>query len=151
MVVAVIILLFAASMTFLQIKRMQRSAEMVAQAMEIEKAISSLYSHYTRMESEEFRALIIKQRLSDDSWNEYRSTSDSAFDHLKKLLSRNDVQLKSLMNIESLQDTLFTTLMQLDESISEEMVLPEVTQRHLKKIAEKQEQKHRKREYKIYI
>lgn len=136
LIVAVVVLLFASGMTYLQIKRMQRSAEMVAHAMEIEKAISALYSHYTRMESEEFRALIIRQRISEDSWNEYRSTGAAAFDHLKKLFDGNDAQLESLTNIQHLQDTLYTALMELDESIPGEMVLPEVTQRRLKKIAE---------------
>ncbi len=136
LIIAVAILLLTASITFKQIKMLQASADRVAHTLEVDMAIGNLFSHYIRMESEEFRAVLLKKRISESSWKDHKLASDISFKTLEELVSSHPVQKSRLATVKKLQDTLYIALMDMDESIPNETVIPESTRKKLLKISE---------------
>jgi signal transduction histidine kinase/PAS domain-containing protein len=110
LVAAIAILLFSATMAYRQIKQMQLSAEMVSQTHKVKDGISTLFSHYFRLESEDFKAALLNDSITHTTFENYVSNGKIAFLSLQKLTEDNPLQQKKLEQIDSLQDTLYEIL-----------------------------------------
>ncbi|SDM61599.1 ATP-binding protein [Kriegella aquimaris] len=110
LIVAVAILLFTASITYKQIKRLQQSADGIALTLEIDNAIEKLFSLYARMESEKFRTVLLGEEISNSSWQDYKLAGTTAFNDLHALLENNKIQKERLDSIGQLQETFYGAL-----------------------------------------
>lgn len=63
LIVALGLLVFTASITYLQILNMQKSSELVKHTLQVYNAIGDLTTHYSQAESEEFREELLKQEV----------------------------------------------------------------------------------------
>ena len=108
--VAIIVLLFSATMAYHQMKQVQASADMVAHTHEVKDGITTLFSHYFRLESDEFKNNLLRDSLTDGTFENYISNGQLAFNSLAKLTADNPSQKFRLMQIEKLQDSLYQKL-----------------------------------------
>ncbi len=117
---AIALLIFTASMAYRQIKQMQKSAEMVLNTYQVNDAIGTLFSHYLRLESEEFRKELLKEDRFEERLNAYMTHGKIVFDSLQTLVSENQLQFQRLEKIKSLEDTLYANLVIVGDSINDE-------------------------------
>ncbi len=115
--VAIAFLIFSAGMAYRQIKRMQESADMVAHTYQVNDAIGSLFSHYFRLESEEFREQLLKDDPLEEKVNNYIAYGEIVFDSLHGLVKDNPSQMRRLEDIKALEDTLYGKLISVGDSI----------------------------------
>ncbi len=116
LVVAVGILLFTAGITYKQIKRLQQSADDIALILEIDNGIESLFSLYARMESEKFRTILLGEKISKSSWQDYKLASTTVYNDLHALLENSEVQSARLDSIGELQETFYDALTDFENS-----------------------------------
>lgn len=121
LVVAVAILLFTASITYKQIKRLQQAADGIALTLEVDNGIEKLFSLYARMESEKFRTILLGEELSDSSWQDYKLASTTALNDLYTLLEHNEVQTERLDSIGHLQDVFYETFTDFENSTPQKL------------------------------
>ena len=110
LVVAIAVLLFSATMAYNQIKQVQASADRVSHTHHVKDGIATLFSHYFRLESDEFKNNLLKDSLSNTTFESYVSQGQLAFDNLMELTADNPSQKLRLMKIEKLQDSLYQKL-----------------------------------------
>ncbi|WP_245726512.1 ATP-binding protein [Pricia antarctica] len=115
---AIALLIFTASMAYSQIKRMQRSAERVARTYQVSDAIGTLFSHYFRLESEDFREELLEEGRFEENLKDYMAEGIIVFDSLHGLVRGNASQLKLLDDIQALEDTLYENLVFAGDSIN---------------------------------
>lgn len=114
LIVALGLLVFTASITYLQILNMQKSSELVKHTLQVYNAIGDLTTHYSQAESEEFREELLKTGGAGMAFKNYREEGQTILDSLKTLTSDNKEQLARLESFEVLLDKLYTQLQQLD-------------------------------------
>ena len=117
MVVAVLLLLFIASINYRQIKSLQTSAEWVSHSLRVDKEINNLFSQYNLMESAEFRSVILRDSTFANSYIDYKLESDNALKRLAKLTKDIPEHRASLDSVIYLKDSLHTTLIALHGKI----------------------------------
>ncbi len=115
--VAIAVLILSAGMAYRQIKRMQESADMVADTYQVNDAIGTLFSHYFRLESEEFREKLLKDDPLEEKLNDYMAYGKIVFDSLQGLVQDNASQMRRLEDIKALEDTLYDKLIFVGDSI----------------------------------
>ena len=123
LVVAIAVLLFSATMAYNQVKQVQASADMVAHTHQVKDGITTLFSHYFRLESDEFKNNLLKDSLTNTTFESYTSNGQIAFNSLKNLMTDNPSQLLRLMQIETLQDSLYKKLKAQDIKVTK--IFPE--------------------------
>ncbi len=114
LIVALGLLVFTASITYLQILNMQKSSELVKHTLQVYNAIGDLTTHYSQAESEEFREELLKTGGAGMAFKNYREEGQTILDSLKTLSSDNKEQLARLESFEVLLDKLYIQLQQLD-------------------------------------
>lgn len=117
---ALMLLIFTGSMAYRQIKRMQKSADMVSHTYQVNDAIGTLFSHYFRLESEEFRKNLLEGNMSREKLRDYVSAGQIVFDSLHNLVDENASQLTHLKNIKALEGKLYEPLTIVGDSIVDE-------------------------------
>jgi len=110
MAIALFLLLFIASINYMQIKNLQKSAELVSHSFMIDKEINNLFSQYSLMESAEFRSVILKDSSFADSYIDYKLESDRAFERLSELTKDIPDYRDNLDSVEELKDILHSNL-----------------------------------------
>ncbi|WP_419211295.1 ATP-binding protein [Maribacter sp. X9] len=128
--IAIALLLFTTTVAYKQIIKLQGSAEMVSHTLEVQDAINMLFSHYFRLESEEFKSEILKDSLTNSIYADYKKNGKEAFEKLSGLIKDNASQKLRLDQIKGLQDSLYKKLAnqkivsksQLEEDLSELLV-----------------------------
>src|SRR5690554_2963427 len=114
LIVALGLLVFTASITYLQILNMQKSSELVKHTLQVYNAIGDLTTHYSQAQSEEFREELLKTGGAGMAFKNYREEGQTILDSLKTLTSDNKEQLARLESFEVLLDKLYIQLQQLD-------------------------------------
>lgn len=110
LILAITVLLFSATMSFRQIKQMQASAEMVSHTHQVKDGISKLFSHYFRLESEDFKANILNDSLTNSNFDNYVSNGNLIFNNLEKLVADNPEQQLRLEQIKRGESQLYRAL-----------------------------------------
>ena len=114
LIVALGLLVFTASITYLQILNMQKSSELVKHTLQVYNAIGDLTTHYSQAQSEEFREELLKTGGAGMAFKNYREEGQIILNSLKTLTSDNEDQLARLDSFQVLLDKLYTQLQQLD-------------------------------------
>lgn len=120
LIVAIILLIFTGSMAHHQIKRMQKSADMVSHTYQVNDAIGTLFSHYFRLESEEFRKNLLQGNMSREKLRDYVIAGQIVFDSLNNLVDENASQLNHLKDIKALEGRLYEQLIVVGDSMDDE-------------------------------
>jgi signal transduction histidine kinase len=97
-------------MAYKQIKKFQVSAYSVTHTLQVQDGINILFSHYFRLESEEFKAELFRDTITNPVFQTYLESGQIALENLSELTSDNSSQLVRLNEIKSLQDSLYHTL-----------------------------------------
>ncbi len=108
--IALIVLLFTSTMAYKQIKKLQESAEMVSHTLQVQDAINMLFSHYFRLESEDFKQQILNDSLHNSTYKAYTANGQIALNNLSGLIENNTSQKLRLDRIIRLQDSLHAKL-----------------------------------------
>ncbi len=116
LIVSVVVLLIAESVTFRQIALLKESANQVARNLEVQKAIGKLYSDYSRMKSEELTALLLGNVLQESSWENHKERIYNSYKNLEILLKNNPGQQQRLREIGEFQDSFYDALSSLQNS-----------------------------------
>lgn len=102
---------------------MQRSAERVTRTYQVSDAIGTLFSHYFRLESEEFREELLREGKFEENLKHYMADGKIVFDSLHGLVRQNASQLKLLDAIQDLEGTLYENLVFAGDSINGNAIL----------------------------
>ena len=124
LIVSVVVLLIAESVTFRQIGLLKESANRVARNLEVQKAINNLYTNYSRMQSEELTALLLGKEIQESSWEEHKELTYTSYKTLEILLKDAPAQLRRLREIGELQDAYYNALGSLHFSGADSTLLP---------------------------
>lgn len=107
-------LLFSTVTTYMQIMRMQNSAETVKHTLQVYNGISSLTTHFTEAESEEFRNQILKTEGASLAFENYKIEGRAIIDSLRKLTIDDPAQLNRLDALNVLLNRLYRQLKEVD-------------------------------------
>lgn len=102
LIAALALLLFTASTAYKQIIRMQESADMVAQTLQVYNVIGSLTEHYTQADSDEFRQALLEDSYLSHTLKNYKEEGRWVLDSLKILTKNNHLQQARLQPLEAL-------------------------------------------------
>lgn len=116
LIVSVVVLLIAESVTFRQIALLKESANRVARNLEVQKAINNLYSNYSRMESEKLTALLLGNVMQKSSWEKHKEHIYNSYSTLEILLKNNSIQQQRLREIGEFQEAFYNALSSLEMS-----------------------------------
>lgn len=84
-IIAVILLLLIAGITYRQISNLQRSADQVTLSFEVEQEINKLFSGFNLMEASGFRSLIVNDSAYQPNLNYYKSRSEISLARLRTI------------------------------------------------------------------
>ncbi|MFL0353710.1 PAS domain-containing protein [Xanthomarina sp. GH4-25] len=114
LIVALVLLVTTASMTYLQIINMQKSSESIKHTLQVYNGISNLTTHYSQAESEEFRNKLLKTGGASQDFIAYRQEGLAIIDSLKVLTQDNPLQIDRLNSLSVLLERLYKQLQLLE-------------------------------------
>ncbi|PKQ45141.1 ATP-binding protein [Confluentibacter flavum] len=111
---AIALLLFTTSMAYRQVMLTQKSAEMVVHTLHVYNAIGDLTNHYSKVESEEFRENLLKNKPFNKAFETYKLQGVKILDTLKILTNDNELHKARLKPLQGLMITLYDQLISLN-------------------------------------
>ncbi len=91
LIIAVLLLLATAAISFIQVKNLQKFANLVNHSMMVDKEINSMFSNYSMLKSSQLDYVVSKNDISLFLLKNYKKKSDDALQRLKQL-TLNDPQ-----------------------------------------------------------
>ncbi len=115
--IAVFLLVLIASISYTQIKNLQKSANLVSQSLIVDKEINTLFSNFNILESIAFRSIIVQDSIFPYMQNDYKVQAENSLAKLYELTDDIPEQKKTLDAITLLKDSLFVTYSELSDKM----------------------------------
>ncbi len=107
--IAVFLLVLISSISYTQIKNLQKSANLVSQSLIVDKEINTLFSNFNILESLAFRSVIMQDTIFPYLQKDYRDQAENSLTKLYELTKDIPAQQKALDAITLLKDSLFAS------------------------------------------
>ena len=115
LVVAIALLLLLSSISYRQINNMRKSADLVSSSLMVDKEINNLFSKFSLIEAFGYRSLILNDSTFAETYQEYRSQTDTAFLNLSNLSKDIPEQTQYLDMVSQWRDSLDITINNLNK------------------------------------
>ena len=136
LVLAVALLMFIGSVSYKQVIQLGESADWVSQSLEVDMEIDQLFSYYHRMQSTEFKNLLLRDTMGISSYEVYKPQVHLSHKKLKELTQNNPVQQKTLQRVMFWQDSLYQALGTMSSIPFQKTTYSESDQKKIAKVSE---------------
>ncbi|MCJ7468304.1 MAG: PAS domain-containing protein, partial [Maribacter sp.] len=107
--ITVFLLFLIASISYKQIKNLQKSADLVSHSLIVDKEINTLFSYFNALESMAFRSVIVRDSIFPFLQKDYTDQVDTSLAKLYELTQDIPAHQKALDSITLLKDSLFAS------------------------------------------
>lgn len=135
-IVAIVLILLSGYLLNRQIHKLNKSADLVSQTVEVKEEIQKLYTSLVLVESAELSYSITKDTLQLQTLHNLKRKSEASLNELIKTTSNHSFQQERLLSVSKLKDSLFNSLQVVNERLDDERIGSRWVQKEMQKISD---------------